>query len=135
MGTVVLVCGSRHWEDPQPVEAALVNAFDRAGGAEGLMVLHETPYRTGLGRIVNDWCNRWHVHHIPFAPDWEQFGRLARARQTAAMIDFLVEQRDDMGAQVEMVVCQLGDDAVTAANAEQLARGQRIAGHTLTVAA
>lgn len=128
MNTVVMICASRGWVDPQPVEARLTDLYHRVG-RDRLVVIHSE--RRGADRVAADWAERWQVPHIEHTANWDRDGRLAGRVRDAAMLDFLIDQRDEFGADVELVVFRLPDDRLSSEvdRVVQMARAARVPGH------
>lgn len=132
VNTIVMVCGSRGWGDTRLVESRLVEVYNRAG--DGLIVVHNE--YGAVDKIAAAWCDRWRVTHVPFTiteAEWAEHGHTAPHRRNLAMIEFLADQRDDLGAQVELLVFRLDDDLRSreADRIKNLATGQRITGNVV----
>lgn len=106
MYTFVLIAASRGWGDPQPVEARLAEVYGRVGTE--MFVVHSE--RQGADRTARDWCERWHVTHKEFTADFDEHDHLAGARRNSAMVDFVIEQRIEFGAAVELALFRLDGD-------------------------
>lgn len=134
MDTIVMVCGSPGWVDAQPVEARLTEAFERVG-RQHLVVIHGDG--AGVDRFASDWCDRWHVTHKRFDTAWHRHGLTSVQHRNAEMLDFLAEQRKDMGAAVELAVFRLPDSRSSEDldRTLRLAKGQRLTGHVVKPAA
>jgi hypothetical protein len=107
MHTLVLVCGSLRWVDPQPVEARLAEVYERVG-RDNMTVIHADD-QPGPPRIAADWCNRWHVAQRRVRADYDRHGFEAWRFRNEDMLDRLVEARR-RGVHVEMAVFRLPDD-------------------------
>lgn len=108
MYTFVLIAASQGWADAQPVEARLAEVYERVG--TDMFVVHGE--RRGADRIAEDWCERWHVTHKRFEPDWDRDGYRAGRLRNSAMVDFVIEQRIEFGADIELALFKLdGDDS------------------------
>lgn len=129
VNTIVMVCGSRGWADARSVESRLVEVYNRVG--DDLIVVHND--HGAVDRIAAAWCDRWRVTHVPFSiteAEWAEHGRMAPQRRNQAIVEFLADQRDDLGAAVELLVFRLPDDSLSreADRLKNLATGQRITG-------
>lgn len=129
-----MVCGSPGWRDAQPVEARLAERFKDVG-RQHLVVIHGDG--AGVDRIASDWCDRWQVTHKQFETRWNRDGRFATQRRYGEMLDFLADQRDEMGASVELAVFRLPDERRSSEidRTMRLAHGQRFTGYIVKPAA
>ena len=135
VNTVVMVCASRGWDDPQPIEARLADIYRDAGGANNMFVIHGD--FGGGARIASEWCDRWHVQHKRFVTKWHKDGVTAVQARDNEMLDFLADQRDDMGAKVEVVVFRRDAPRVSDEldRVVRLASGMRLTGSIVQQAA
>lgn len=106
MYTFVLIAASRGWADAQPVEARLADVYERVG--KDMFVVHSE--RNGADRIAENWCERWHVTHKRFEADWDRHGFRAGRLRNSEMVDFVIEQRIEFGADIELALFKLGGD-------------------------
>lgn len=134
MNTVVMVCTSRGWADAQPIEERMADLYREVGGRHNLFVIHGD-FGPGA-RIVSEWCDRWHVEHKRFVTQWHKHGRTAVQHRDNEMLDFLADQRDEMGAAVEVIVFRLPLDRVSDEldRVVRLAHAQRFTGHIVRAA-
>ena len=134
MNTVAMVCASRGWQDAQPIEARLADLYRDAGGRNHLFIIHGD--FGGGARITSEWCVRWRVGHKRFVTKWNMHGRTVVQRRDNEMLDFLAEQRDDMGATVELIAFRTPDDRASEEldRVVRLAHGQRLTEHIVRAA-
>lgn len=82
----VLICGSRGWSDPAPINALLAGLDVLAEGAgEKLVVIHgDAP---GADRLAKKLAHQWGAEVIDEPADWERYGKAAGPVRNQKMLD------------------------------------------------
>lgn len=82
----VLICGSRGWQDPKPIDVILAGLDVLAEGAgEKLVVIHgDAP---GVDRLAGRLAARWGATVIPEPANWDEYGRGAGPKRNQKMLD------------------------------------------------
>lgn len=81
----VLICGSRGWTDPGPINVVLAGCDVLAEGAgEKLTVIHgDAP---GADRLAKRLAKQWGAEVIDEPADWDQYGKAAGPIRNAKML-------------------------------------------------
>jgi hypothetical protein len=83
----LLVCGSRTWDDPDPISAVIVGYRVLARQrAEAFALIHGSA-RSGADSLAHVLAHRWGVAEIAVPADWRQHGRSAGPRRNQRMLD------------------------------------------------
>ena len=83
-GTVrVIVTGSRHWSDEDPIADALRRLRGKHG--DQLLVVHGD-CRTGADRIARELCRALDIRQERHPADWDRHGRAAGPIRNRAMV-------------------------------------------------
>lgn len=82
----VLICGSRGWSDPNPINAIIAGHDILAEGAgEKLTVIHgDAP---GADRLAGRLAKQWGVEVIKEPADWNRYGAAAGPIRNQKMLD------------------------------------------------
>ena len=82
----VLICGSRNWNDPTPMNAVLAGLDVLAEGSnEPLVVIHgDAP---GADRLAGSLAKRWGATVIAEPADWNKHGKAAGPIRNQKMLD------------------------------------------------
>lgn len=83
----VLICGSRNWKDPEPIERLLDGYLDYYG-SEFKLVEGEAP---GADSCAADWAKGFgdyaESYVDPFPADWDKYGKGAGPIRNQQMLD------------------------------------------------
>lgn len=82
----VLICGSRGWEDPAPINALLAGLDVLSeGSSEPLVVIHGDA--RGADRLAGSLAKRWGAEVVIEPADWDTHGRAAGPIRNQKMLD------------------------------------------------
>lgn len=82
----VLICGSRNWSDPGPINALLAGLDILAEGQnESLVVIHGDA--NGADTLAGNLAKRWGAKVIPEPADWDKHGKAAGPIRNQKMLD------------------------------------------------
>lgn len=82
----VLICGSRGWKDPTPINVLIAGLDVLAEGrGEKLTIIHGDA--RGADRLAGDVARRWGAEVIPVPADWDKYKKGAGPRRNQQMID------------------------------------------------
>lgn len=82
----VLICGSRGWHDPAPINAILAGLDVLAEGKnEKLTVIHGAA--PGADTLASRIAHRWGLEVIGEPADWDQYGKAAGPIRNQKMLD------------------------------------------------
>lgn len=82
----VLICGSRGWKDPAPINALIAGLDVLAEGAgERLLIIHgDAP---GADRLAGKIARRWGAEVAEEPADWNKYGKAAGPIRNQKMLD------------------------------------------------
>lgn len=82
----LLICGSRGWKDPYPIET-IIAGYDiiAEGRGDTLTVIHGAA--RGADTMADHIARRWGVGRIKEPADWDRYGKAAGPIRNQKMID------------------------------------------------
>lgn len=82
----VLICGSRGWHDPRPIDTLLAGLDVMSEGAsQGLVVIHGDAQ--GADRLAGRLAKDWGAHVIAVPAEWDKYGKAAGPIRNQKMLD------------------------------------------------
>ena len=81
----VLVCGSRHWNDPAPIWAVLAGLYARDESADGLIVIEGGA--PGADSFAAEWADDEADGSETYPADWDKHGKAAGPIRNQQMLD------------------------------------------------
>lgn len=83
----VLICGSRGWKDPTPIQALIAGYDVLAEGANEDLVIVHGHARSGADALADRIGRKWGAQVVREPADWDRYGKKAGPIRNQKMLD------------------------------------------------